>query len=705
MRRTRTAIAGVAAVCAAFVLPNVASACDLPTSRGGDNNASLSGGSTQVFSGHLGPAFNGKFVQIPFEVEPGMKGMKIRYCFEKANGADDNPTLDLGVYGAKPSGAASWTQAQRRGWSGSAVRTIGIGEQGYTDEATYGSTDTSRKTYVPTFTSRAYKPGPVEAGEWAAELGAGWIDPDGAGVDWKIEVTTTNDAAWSASPFQPDPYTPYVADPNPGWYAGDLHAHGEMEPGNATMKRTFDEGFKPLDSGGSGLDFMTIVDHNNDNSRAVLGGYADNYPGKLIVPGVEVTTYNGHTNAQGSDNFADFRFSEVYRWDDADSDDTQTDAELTEVRDANPPSSQFQNVLDGGGWTQINHPKIYQGLPASTCRGCIWGYSDEQTDFSKVSAIELQTGPAGLPADNPSAMNSYTVAAIGYYEHALATGAHIAAVGSSDDHQGATFPASAFDKLTYSPVGRGATVVHGEALSTQAIIDAVKAGHTYVKPFGADSPDVELTATAGGGTTAIPGDSITGPKLDATIAVKGAGSAPAPGPYTLYLLQDGIEVDSIQVSGGDDFTHTFSATESGRYSFKLTRPIGAAGTAIEAYSTPVWFTYEAPEPEVKPSNAFRFGAFKANRKKGTATIKVKVASPGRVKLTGPGLKAATARVKAKNSTVTLILRPKAALKKKLRKRGSAKVRIKVTNTPTGNKALSKSKTVKLLAKKTKRKRR
>ena len=123
MRRIRTAIIGAAALCAVAVLPAVASAdCTLTSSNNGDSTAYLSGGTTQTFTGHFGPAFNGKFIQIPFDVGSGITGMKIRYCFAKAAGgeADDSPTLDLGVYGARPNGATTWTQAERRGWSGSA---------------------------------------------------------------------------------------------------------------------------------------------------------------------------------------------------------------------------------------------------------------------------------------------------------------------------------------------------------------------------------------------------------------------------------------------------------------------------------------------------------------------------------------------------------------------------------------------------------
>ena len=43
-------------------------------------------------------------------------------------------------------------------------------------------------------------------------------------------------------------------------------------------------------------------------------------------------------------------------------------------------------------------------------------------------------------------------------------------------------------------------MVGAEGLSKQAIIDAVKADHTYVKPFGPSGPDISLTGTTPDGT-------------------------------------------------------------------------------------------------------------------------------------------------------------------------------------------------------------
>ena len=52
---------------------------------------------------------------------------------------------------------------------------------------------------------------------------------------------------------------------------------------------------------------MTLIDHNNDVARGELGRYQGDYPGKLVIPGVEVTTYDGHFNNQDQHAFVDFR--------------------------------------------------------------------------------------------------------------------------------------------------------------------------------------------------------------------------------------------------------------------------------------------------------------------------------------------------------------------------------------------------------------
>ncbi len=684
----------VAVLAGLFAVPAVASATCTPPPASDDESGP---GEAQTFSGNLPGAYRGKFIQIPFEVGADVTGMRISYCYDSdgpdnmtggANNAD-NTTLDLGVYEPNTASPENWTMDQRRGWSGSAIKVVGIGENGHTTNEIYGETAASRDAYVPGNTTRAYKPGPIPQGTWAVELGAGYIDDEpGYLTDYTVEIRTSTAAAWTDENFEPSPYEPYVANPAAGWYTGDLHVHGENEPGNAPMEDTFDLGFGPV-----GLDFMTLVDHNNDVARQTeLGDYDEDYPGKLIIPGTEMTTYDGHFNSQNSDQFTDFRLSEILRFDDANSNRQLDDGELTSVRGPEDPSTRFAQIQGAGGWSQINHPTTFKDAPAS-CRGCAWTYSDADTDFTKVNAIEIVTGPPGIPANSPtgpSVMNPFVTTAIEYYEHALSTGAHVAAVATSDDHKAQDIATG----LAETVLGKGATVVHADELSQTGVTAAVKAGHTYVKSFGPDTPDVELKAGEPGkaGPTRLPGDSVTAPAMNIQLNVLEAGpTATVPGPYTIEILKNGVSIDSAPVVG-DAFNHELNVTETGRYSFQLSRMAGP-NKLIMAYSTPVWFTYKAP------SNKFGFQGLKLNRKKGTATLKVRVPGKGKVALLGSKTVKGQKKTAKKKSTVSITIKARGRAAKALKRKGVAKVRAKVRFTPAGGKALTKSKTVKLVKKK------
>jgi hypothetical protein len=95
-----------------------------------------------------------------------------------------------------------------------------------------------------------------------------------------------------------------------------------------------------------------------------------------------------------------------------------------------------------------------------------------------------------------------------------------------------------------------------------------------------------------------------------------------------------------------------------------------------------------------PSNAVRFGKVKRNKKKGTATLAVTVQGPGKLVLTGKGLKKATKTAK-KAGSVSLLVTATGKAAKKLAKVGKVKVKVQVTFTPTGGTAGSRTKTLTL----------
>jgi hypothetical protein len=344
------------------------------------------------------------------------------------------------------------------------------------------------------------------------------------------------------------------------------------------------------------------------------------------------------------------------------------------VATAGPPGGQFELDQASGGWSQVNHPAIYKATPV-LCRGCAWNYTDPETAFSKLDAIELQTGPAAVVVFGGfAAANPYTPDAIAYYEHALDTGAHIAAVGSSDDHQGGTGSGG-----TYAPVGRASTMVYATELSRAGIIAGIKGDHTYVKGFGNSSPTIDFTGDIPNRKQpAIIGDVVKGAVAEFKVTITGAASTGRAGNWSLVLLKDGKPFSEIPFSG-NSFTRAFDATGTGRYALEVIRTDGPE-RFIENYTSPIWFT------DVKAKNKF---GFRVKRKRnGTAVAIAKVPGEGVLTMGGAKVKRAKKRAK-KKGRVKVPIRPKGT--------PQGKVRFKIGFKPTGGKRRTKGGTVRLRA--------
>ncbi len=622
-----------------FVAPGLASACTLP----GSTDAGFD--PPQDFVGTVTSDQQGSYVQIPFNVPAGTTAIRIRYCNDTTTAGT---TLDMGVYEPLHPGDTIPGPPERRGWSGSAVKDLAIAVNGFSPAATY---EANRKAYVHGYTTRAYQPGAIPPGQWTAELGVAALAA--SSVSFQVTVETTSSTDWSNQPYAPAAQSTAPANTKPGWYVGDPHAHGEQEPGNALVSTSLDYAFKPISQGGAGLDWIGLVDHNNDVSRGEIGKYEPSYPGKLIIPGTEVTTYHGHYNSIGSTAFPDFRGGPVLSW--------PSMGPL--IGPTVTPASQMLSMQLGGGWTQVNHPTIFPSsnpTNVQACRGCPWDWTDAETDYAHVDAIEVQTGPA----DIGDSQNPFTLSAIAFYEQRLAAGFHIAAVASSDSHK-----ADQTD-ITTAPIGRGATVVYANELSQPAIVAGVRADHTYAKPYGSDGPDVRVTAHSPGADDAIFGDTISGPSMELDVEVLHAGATAArPGTYDVQLLRDGELVDQTPVTS-DDFSTGFVAKKDGRYSIEVIRENPTANR-IEVYSSPVWF---------EKGENLKLGKLKLDKHHGTGKLEVKVAGAGKLTLKGKDLKTAKKTVDDAG-TVKLALKPTGKLAKKLRENGSVKVKAKITLDP------------------------
>ena len=543
----------------------------------------------RVIKGSFGKGVEGAYVMLPFDVPADTDAIRVKYCHDQPQLAQvpgtstlNKHTLDMGIYGPRSGPEDLWDEDEFRGWGGSSRPDVTISPE--------GSIDPDPAPVASTETTVGHRPGPVEPGKWAVELGVAAIGIELPGAEdgrvaYRVEIDLIDDPAYSDEPYKQVPYDETPANPNPGWYAGDFHVHARhSNPSDATMREAFDYAFAPLGQG-AGLDFITLSDYVGDRAWGEIGAFQAEYPGKLVVRSSEVITYRGHINNHGSQTFVDYRTGPVL--------ERRPDGTLATLRRARAAAQILRRISDAGGWNQINHPRIF---PASVptlgnfCRGCSWEYTDAQTDYRAVDAIEIATGPAGLRLPTNPGPNPFTVLALLFYEHAIdANGVnsnHIAAVGSSDSHKAGSPP----DALS-APIGQATTVVRADELSEEAIGEAVRAGHTYVKLWGNDGADLRFEATpTAGGPTAIMGDTLSTGSARFTARVTNLTRARAayPGIYSLLVYRNGLPYAAVPVTGnGDTFSHEFTASGPARYRLQLMRLV-AGVASIDAVSSPIY---------------------------------------------------------------------------------------------------------------------
>lgn len=552
VRRAPAIAIALCSLAGSFGLPGVRAA---PPQRCPGPDA---GSPALVASGGFGEDLEGASVMVPFQVPDATTRVRARICYDQPDAPTNariRHTLDLGIYGAR--GADGIHDVEEfRGWGGSSRPDVLITPE----EATLG-----------------FMPGAIEPGEWAAEIGvaaiAGTLEGDADGtVGWRLEVFLGADPADLDDPWEPAPYDTAPTATGPGWYKGDFHVHAEhSSPNDATMRETFDYAFGP-----AGLDFITLSDYVGTRQWDEIGRLQTDHPGRLVIRSAEVITYRGHVNNHGSARYVDHRTGPVYEW---------QEGAVVNIRQAEPASRILADIRAAGGWTQVNHPTIFpSAVPgfSSICRGCAWDYTDAETDWSLVDAFEVQTGPAGTaePQGNELGPNPFTPPAIEWWDRLVRAGYRITAVGSSDSHR-----AGRTTDVTQSPVGEATTVVYAGELSEAAIGAAVRAGHAYVKFFGADGPDLRLDATAPDGTHAMMGDRLETSSASMVARVIGGGPTVAsPQPRILVVFRDGGPILAVPVPS-PDFTLPFEAPAPGAYRLQLQR-----GSAIEALTNPIFLT-------------------------------------------------------------------------------------------------------------------
>ena len=572
----------------------------------------------RVITGEFARELERSYVMVPFDVPPEVAGspvtaVRVKYCYDQPDlpvSAVFKNVLDLGLYEPRTDTSRPWGPDEFRGWGGSSHPDVTLASDGF--EVEDGAT------------TKAFLPGPIPAGEWAAELGAAAIASNLEGnldnkVAWRVEVDLITDPAFADEPYATTqcgaggrcPYDPAPAVSNPGWYSGDFHVHGDHSARqDAPMREVFNYSFCPDPELGSlcsevgaqpgaNLDFITLSDYVGGSSWGEIGRFQADYPDKLIIRSAEVITYRGHANNHAVTDQVDYRTGPVYVRAD--------DGALTLARGPRPASELFDFVRAQGGFTQINHPTIFPTLVPGfdfLCRGCPWDYSAGETDYSKVDSIEIATGPAGLQEAPQPGPNPFTATAIQFWEDAIDAGElnsnKIAAVGSSDSHNAGR----ANDPVTQAPIGQATTVVRAEELSESGIRDAVQAGHTYVKMWGDDAPDLRLSADIPGQSESagIMGDTVQTDQatLRANVLNLDRAQAARPGSYTLFLYRNRMPLLAIPIpTGQEKFEYSFPSLGPARYRLQVQRLVSGVAS-IEAVSSPIYIEPAGGPPTGSP---------------------------------------------------------------------------------------------------------
>jgi hypothetical protein len=362
---------------------------------------------------------------MPFDVPEGVKALEIRFDY---TGREARTTVDVGLLGP-----GETFDEQFRGWSGGNKRSFTL----------------SASDATPSYLS-----GPVTPGRWQLMLGVPNIR-NGQISEFTAEVYfQRNDQ--HGLPTEP---TPLKAEP--GWYRGDLHMHSEHSDGNCASKsgekRVPCPLFLTLDAAADrGLDFVAFTDHNTNSHIKELTALQPYFDKLLLIPGMEMTTFQGHANALNLREPVDFRVSsaEVPDW----------NTLLTEARKK-------------GALISINHPRVATG---EACMGCGWS-PNPAVDLSLVQAVEVVNGN---DVESP-------VTGIPFWQEQLQKGHRLTAIGGSDTHDVTSKNAS-------PPPGRigvPTTVVHANALSIDAIMEGIRAGNVFVDIVGSRDRMVELSAT------------------------------------------------------------------------------------------------------------------------------------------------------------------------------------------------------------------
>lgn len=268
-----------------------------------------------------------------------------------------------------------------------------------------------------------FVPGVIPSGEWTIQLSMFWIVPTVEARPWTYSILV--------EAHKPAPASQKVstAPARSGrWFKGDLHAHTTHSDGSWSL-RELAESARTY-----GLDFIALTDHNTVSGLPEIAEASGD--DLLIIPGIEVTTFNGHAVSLGTERRIDWRTG-------------QNERTINTVA---------ADVRAEGGVFVVVHPDAPRD---EICTGCRWVYPD--FDWNLANAVQVWGGSFWNHPDehNPGCLK--------LWKDCLNRGSVLTALGGTDTH---------------GPDGWGEasgwTYVWAEELSVDAILTGVREGRTFV---------------------------------------------------------------------------------------------------------------------------------------------------------------------------------------------------------------------------------
>jgi hypothetical protein len=369
-----------------------------------------------VLEGVVNGSQNQTYIQVPFKVPEGTRRVTLAFS---NTGKESHTALDLGLL----------DPVQLRCWSG-----------GNKSMLTVGLSDATPSCL----------PGPIPAGSWNVLIGVPNIRSS-TQSRYTIQVYFTAGGAEEPAVLRP----PLRA--GPAWFRGDLHLHTGHSDGQCpsqTGKMVPCPVFFTADAAARrALDFIAITDHNATSQYDAMHELEPYFDKLLLIPGREITTFQGHINFLGTTDFLDFRLGS------------------SKIPDIN---TLLRNADQLGGLTSINHGSSPSG---EICMGCGWTPASA-VDMRLLTAVEAVNG-----GSEQSGMSH-----VSFWNKQLDKGCRLTGIGGSDNHR----PMQPLGQQ--GSVGSPTTVVFADELSTPAILAAIRAGHVFIDLAGTRDRLLEETA-------------------------------------------------------------------------------------------------------------------------------------------------------------------------------------------------------------------